>query len=217
MAENIVIDLSNYKDRMGSKVEPGQYTVVVDDAEMDKSKAGNPMINVWFRIREGQHKDMTITDRFPLTEKAMFRIVGFMQALGLPTPKKRLQLTLDKFVGKSLLINVEDGEPYNGRVRSEVRSYERLMRKQAEPVAEMDEEEFDEDTEVEQAEVGNQTEVEPEEAEQVSDDPTDYDEDEEPQKVRQAKKNKAKSKPAPEPEESDEDDEDVDLNDIDEM
>lgn len=126
MASNTsaIIDLTDYKDRMGARVAPGRYRVVVEDTEMDQSKAGNQMFNIWFRILdEGDFKDMTISDRLTNTPKALFRIVGFMQAIGLPTPRKRLQVDIAKWVGRVLEIDVEDGEPYNGRIRSEVRGY----------------------------------------------------------------------------------------------
>lgn len=124
-----VLDLSNYRDTVGARVEPGRYTVTVDDAEMDKSKAGNQMINVWYRINGGDFDGQTLTDRLVLTEKSLFRVVGFMSAIGLPTPRKRLKINLKSFIGKSLCVDVEDGEPYNGRVRSEIRGYSLLPKK----------------------------------------------------------------------------------------
>jgi len=123
---NFVLDLTGYKDRVGARVEPGRYRVVVDDCEMDKSKAGNPMVNVWLRIVGGDFNGAVITDRLTITEKALFRIVGFMQAIGLPTPKKRLQVDLRQFMGKTLDVDVEDGDPYNGRIKSEIRGYLRV-------------------------------------------------------------------------------------------
>lgn len=118
-----ILDLTQYKDRMGANVPEGRYLVVVEDAEMDKSKAGNPMINLWFRILDGEQKDLVLTDRLVMTEKSLFRIVGFMQSIGLPTPNKRLKLNLKQFLNKTLMVDVADGEPYNGRVRSEVKGY----------------------------------------------------------------------------------------------
>lgn len=118
-----ILDLSNYKDRVGARVDPGRYRVRVDDAEMDKSKAGNPMVNLWLTIQDGEFDGMTLTDRLVLSERSLFRVVGFMQAIGMPTPKKRLKLSTEKFVGRILDVDVEDGDPYNGRIKSEVRGY----------------------------------------------------------------------------------------------
>lgn len=141
MSDIINIDLSNYKDRMGERVAEGRYRVVVEDAEPDTAKSGNAMINVWFRIQGGEHDGATIVDRFVLTEKSMFRIVMFMQALGIPTPKKRVGLNLRQVIGRVLDIDVEDGEPYNGRVKSEVRGYLKVAKAASRDVSDLDEEE----------------------------------------------------------------------------
>lgn len=129
MAEEVIIDLSNYKDRVGSRVMPGTYRVQVEDAENTESANKNPMINLWFTILEGEFAGQTVTDRLVLTEKSLFRVVGFMQAIGLPTPKKRIKLNTRQFVGRTLDIEVDDGDPYNGRVRSEVRGYRKIAGK----------------------------------------------------------------------------------------
>lgn len=126
MSDELTIDLSNYKDKVGSRVTPGRYKVLVEDVESTEARSGNKMINLWFNIQDGEFKGQTIVDRLVLTENSLFRVVGFMQALGLPTPKKRLKLNLRLFVGKVLEIDVEDGDPYNGRVKSEVRGYSRI-------------------------------------------------------------------------------------------
>ena len=126
MTEEVIIDLSNYKDRVGSRVMPGTYRVQVEDAENTESSNKNPMINLWFTILEGEFAGQTVTDRLVLTEKSLFRVVGFMQAIGLPTPKKRIKLNTRQFIGRTLDIEVDDGDPYNGRVRSEVRGYRKI-------------------------------------------------------------------------------------------
>jgi hypothetical protein len=123
MADDVVVDLSNYKDRVGQRVTPGRYRVLVEDAEVDTAKSGNPMVNLWLRVVGGSFDGATVIDRLVLTEKSLFRVVGFMQAIGMPTPKKRLKVSTRQFIGKVLDVDVEDGEPYNGRVKSEVRGY----------------------------------------------------------------------------------------------
>ena len=164
---NVTIDLTNYRDTNGSRVDEGTYTVYVDHAEMDKSKAGNDMILLNLQIQGGEFDGQTLVDRLTLTDKALFRVVNFMQALGYPTPKKRVRINLAQFVGKYLQVEVEDGEPYMGRVKSEIRGYRRIA-KDEQPVRE-ESSDLDED---------------------VSDEPTDYDEDEEPQKAKAAQQKK---------------------------
>lgn len=127
MSDDLIVDLTNYKDRVGNRVVPGRYTVVVEDAENDTAKSGNAMVNLWLRVQGGEFDGATIVDRLVITEKSLFRVVGFMQAIGLPTPKKRLKMNVRGFIGRTLDIDVEDGDPYNGRVKSEVRGYMRIV------------------------------------------------------------------------------------------
>lgn len=132
----ITVDLTNYKDRVGNRIAPGTYRVIVEDVEQDTARSGNTMINMWFRVQGGDFDGATVVDRLVLTEKSLFRVVGFMQAIGMPTPKKRLSVDINKFVNQVLEIQVEDGDPYNGRVKSEVRGYARV--KKSEKAAEAD-------------------------------------------------------------------------------
>lgn len=125
--DNVVIDLTNYKDRVGSRVPQGRYHVIVDDVEQSVSAANNTMITLGLRIVEGPFADSMLIDRLVLAEKALFRVVNFMQAIGLPTPRKRLSVNIKTWLGKHLTVDVEDGEPYNGKVKSEVRGYMRIL------------------------------------------------------------------------------------------
>lgn len=129
--ENVTIDLTGYKDKMGSRVPEGRYKVQVSDTELDNSKAGNDMINVWLDIVDGEEAGQTLVDRLVLSPKSLFRVVGFMQAIGLQTPKKRLNINIKSWVGKVLEVDVEDGEPFNNKVRSEIRGYNRVAKRSA--------------------------------------------------------------------------------------
>lgn len=135
---NIVIDLSNYKDSGNVRIPEGRYRAIVDDVDLDKSRAGNTMIKVWMRVLGGEHDGAVILDRLTLTAKAMFRVVGFMQGIGIKTPKKKLQINLKTFLKRQADIEVVDGEPYNGRIRSEIAQYIRVAQPKAEESSEDD-------------------------------------------------------------------------------
>ena len=135
---NIVIDLSNYKDSGNARIPEGRYRAIVDDVDLDKSRAGNTMIKVWMRVLGGEHDGAIILDRLTLTDKAMFRVVGFMQGIGIKTPKKKLQINLKTFLKRQADIEVVDGEPYNGRIRSEIAQYIRVAQPKAEESSEDD-------------------------------------------------------------------------------
>lgn len=124
MAETI-IDLSNFRDRSGSRVPEGDYLVAVDDLEIGETRKGDPMWTVYLKIIGGEHDGLNLIDRLTLSEKAMFRVVGFLQGLGVKTPRKRLKLDTNRFLGKKVMVQVADGEPYNGTIRSEIKAYQR--------------------------------------------------------------------------------------------
>lgn len=145
MAEKFVFDLTSYKDRRGGRVPEGTYKVAVEDVEIAKisqgENEGKPMINLWLRVVGGEFDGVTIMDRLPQTEKALFRTANFLQAIGMKTPKKRIQLDLSSLVGKYLEVSVVDGTPFRGDIKSEVRSYARTSK--AEKATEKDVEDLD--------------------------------------------------------------------------
>ena len=132
----LTFDFTNYKDTSTAHVAPGTYHAEVSDFEETTSKAGNAMFVVYLEITEGPHAGQQIIDRLPQTEKAMFRSAAFLQALGVKIAKKKIALNPRALIGRPVDIVVEDGEPYNGRVKSEVREYLRATKPaKAEPEA----------------------------------------------------------------------------------
>ena len=125
----LTFDFTNYKDTSTAHVPAGTYRAEVSDFEETTSKAGNAMFVVYLEITQGAHAGQQIIDRLPQTEKAMFRSAAFLQALGVKiAKKKKIALNPRSLIGRPVDIVVEDGEPYNGRVRSEVREYLRATK-----------------------------------------------------------------------------------------
>lgn len=143
----LTFDFTNYKDTSTAHVPAGTYHAEVADFEETTSKAsGNAMFVIYLEIIEGPHAGQQIIDRLPQTEKAMFRSAAFLQALGVKIAKKKIALNPRSLIGRPLDIVVEDGEPYNGRVKSEVREYLRATKPaKAEPESDplVDEDEID--------------------------------------------------------------------------
>lgn len=132
----LTFDFTNYKDTSTAHVPAGTYHAEVSDFEETTSKAGNAMFVVYLEIIEGPHAGQQIIDRLPQTEKAMFRSAAFLQALGVKIAKKKIALNPRSLIGRPVDIVVEDGEPYNGRVKSEVREYLRAAKPaKSEPAA----------------------------------------------------------------------------------
>lgn len=213
---NIVLDLTNYKDRTSARVPQDTYRVIVDDVEVGTANLRDPkmqqklgrdtqvQLSVYLRIHGGDFDGMTIVDRlYPENEKALFRVVGFMQALGLKTPRKRLSFNPQGWVGKSLEIVTRDGQPYNNQIRSEVASYARLTSGAGASSDASDIEDIEDADDSDDAEDVTEETAEVEETEEV---------DETPEPAPKAKARKRE----PEPEEDDAQGE-VDLDDIDNL
>lgn len=140
----LTFDFTNYKDTSTAHVPAGTYHAEVADFEETVSKAGNAMFVIYLEITEGPHAGQQIIDRLPQTEKAMFRSAAFLQALGVKIAKKKIALNPRSLIGRPVDIVVEDGEPYNGRVKSEVREYLRAAKPakaepETDPLADEDE------------------------------------------------------------------------------
>ena len=135
-------DFTNYRETGSAQVPAGTYRARVNDFEETESKAGNAMFVVYLEIIDGPYTGKQIIDRLPQTEKAMFRSAAFLQALGVKIAKKRIALNPKSLIGRPVDILVEDGEPFNGRVKSEVREYLRATKPsaQAEPAADLPDE-----------------------------------------------------------------------------
>lgn len=135
-------DFTNYRETGSAQVPAGTYRARVNDFEETESKAGNAMFVVYLEIIDGPYTGKQIIDRLPQTEKAMFRSAAFLQALGVKIAKKRIALNPKSLIGRPVDILVEDGEPFNGRVKSEVREYLRATKPAAkdEPAADLPDE-----------------------------------------------------------------------------
>lgn len=169
----------------------GEHVCRIVSAELKQSQGGNDMIVVAFEVTKGQDKGARVFENYPLAENALWKLKGMLQAIGMKCDGK-VQLDLDKLIGKICIVSVIDDE-YNGQVRSRVQECRKL--------AAVAEDEDDED---------------------IDDDEDDDEEEEEPAPKKKAPAKKeskpAPKKKAPmnPPEEDDEDEDDEDWDDEDE-
>ena len=129
MAPSYTLDLSGYKPSLSDTVPDDRYLAIVDDYELTKAKAsGNDMFVVYLRVLEGPHSGSVIIDRLTTTGKGLFKIVGFLNGLGQPTPKKRLSINPEAWKNKKVYIDTSKSEPYRGRPgTSQVDGYSRYV------------------------------------------------------------------------------------------
>lgn len=128
MAPSYTVDLSRYRERLSATIPDGRYLAQVDDYEFSKSKAGNDMFTVWVRIVRGPYTGNVIIERLSLSDKALFKIVGFLNGLGIETPKKRLSINPEAWKNRKVWIDTVKGEPYRGRPgTSQIDGYARYV------------------------------------------------------------------------------------------
>lgn len=207
-----------------NRASEGQHVVKIATADMKQSQGGNDMIVVAFEVTKGTDKGSRVFENYPLADNALWKLKGMLQAIGMKCDGK-VQLDLDKLVGKVCIIEVEH-EEYNGSIRARVSQCMKL----AAAAEEEDEDEVDEDEEDEVEEspkkksASKKEEKKPaskkkpamNEPEDEDDDDWDEDEDEEeeepkkPVKKAPAKKPVKKAAKKPEPEEDEDDDDDWD-------
>ena len=237
MARRVKLDMTGVESY--NKASEGQHVAKILSVEEKSSQGGNDMLQFCFEVTKGQDKGCRVYENYPLTDTALWKLKGLLQAIGVKADG-RISIDLDKLIGKVLIIEVV-WEEYNGQQRARVSECKRvqLEAEDDEDEEEFDEEDFEDDEEEEEEEPpkkapkkaskkkaaakkpAKKKEPEPEE----DDGDIEEDEDEEEEEVKPAKKKAAKKAPAkkkaaskkkpdPEPEEDD-DEEDWDDDDED--
>lgn len=208
-----------------TRCSEGEHLAKVKKVEMGTVQgSGDDCIKAVFEVLKGADKGCQVFETFSLSEKALWKLKSFLQAIGIKADGK-LTLDLDKLEGKICVIDVIH-EEYNGQKRAKISSYLKESAEDEDEDEDDEEEEDDEDEDEEEeapkpkkssgkksapAKKGKK-QPEPED-----DDEDDEDEEEEEPPKKSTKKSSKKAAPAksgkkskkPEPEE-DEDDEDDD-------
>lgn len=202
----------------------GEHVCKIVSAELKQSQGGNDMIVVAFEVTKGQDKGARVYENYPLAENALWKLKGMLQAIGMKCDGK-VQLDLDKLIGKICIVSVIDDE-YNGQVRSRVQECRKLAAVAEDEDDDEDDidDEDEDDEEEEPAPKKKATAKKPSKPapkkkaamnppEEDDDDEWDEDEEEEEEPVKKPAKKPAKKAPAkkkPEPEEEEDDDDDWD-------
>lgn len=195
----------------------GEHVAKIVSADVKQSQGGNDMIVICFEVTKGQDKGSRVYENYPLSDNALWKLKAMLQAIGMKCDGK-VQLDLDKLVGKMCLISVIDDE-YNGQVRSRVQECRKLaaVADDEDDVDDEDDEDEDEEEEEKPAPkkapakkaVKSSKKPEPEEDEDDDWDDEEDEEDEEPKKPAK-KAAKPTKKPAKKVEEDEDDDDDWD-------
>ncbi len=122
MSDVIELDFTDVKDfaPIAKGVPKGNYLLKVDKIELSESKAGNPMWIVdGVFVNAGPHQGQTIREYLALTEKALFKVKSWLDAVhGKTLPKQKIKLPnttaalVKQFGGKVYGAHIDDGDPF---------------------------------------------------------------------------------------------------------
>jgi len=124
----------------------GEHVVKLVSYEEGTSQEGNDKISVKFEVVKGESAGARVYETFVLTEKALFKLKGYLEAVGIKADGK-LKIDLDKLVGKVCIANIADDD-YNGKIRSKIAFFKKLEAKATETDEDDEEEEEEEEEEV---------------------------------------------------------------------
>ena len=214
MARTIKVDMTGVETY--TKVSEGIHTAKVVEILQKESQGGDDMLQFAFEVTKGKDKGNRVFESFVLTDKALWKLKSFLQAIGMKADGK-LKIDLDKLVGKVCDIEVFWDE-YNGQTRAKISDYYKVGKGAANDTDE------DEDTPAKKsakkapAKKASKKKPEPEDDDEDEDDSDEDDEDddeeEEPAPKKRGRKPAPKKAPVkkgkkkPEPEDDEDDDED---------
>lgn len=207
----------------------GEWLAKLTKIEMGEVQgSGDDCLKARFEVIKGSAKGNTVFETFALSEKALWKLKSFLEAIGVKSNGK-FTLDLDKLEGKVCIIDVIHDE-YNGTKRAKISAYVKPgddSDEDDEDEDEVDDEEEDYEDEPpkksskKSAPAKKSSKKKPEPEEEDDEDEDDEDEEEEKPAAKSKKSNKktsakstkktsSKKKPEPEPDDEEEDDEDDD-------
>lgn len=127
-------------------IPEGTYAVVVNKAELTKSREGNNMIKMEFEVTEGPHKGFKLFENCSLQPQALFKLKSVMLALGMNIPEGSFDLDTNDLVGLNCEVEVGH-ETYEGKKRARILEY--INAEEADEEEEEEEEDSDDSDEEE--------------------------------------------------------------------
>lgn len=211
MARRVKLDMTGVESY--TRCPEGEWLAKLSSIEEGTVQgSGDDCLKARFEVIKGSAEGCAVFETFSLTEKALWKLKGFLEAIGMKANGK-LSLDLDKLEGKVCIIDVIHDE-YNGQKRAKIASYMK-------PVEDEDEEDEEDEDEEEEAPrkptkkapakpVKKSKPVEDDDDDEDEDDDEEEEEEPKPKKTSKksppAKKSPAKTKKKVEEDEDDDDD-----------
>ena len=196
MARRVKLDMTGVESY--TRCPEGEWLAKLSSIEEGTVQgSGDDCLKARFEVIKGSAKGCAVFETFSLTEKALWKLKGFLEAVGMKANGK-LSLDLDKLEGKVCVIDVIHDE-YNGQKRAKIASY--IKPEDDEEDEDEDEAEDDEEEEAprkpEKKAPAKSTKKRPAEEDEDDDDYEDDEEEEEDPKPKKTSKKAPPAKKAP--------------------
>ena len=190
MARRVKLDMTGVESY--TRCPEGEWLAKLSSIEEGTVQgSGDDCLKARFEVIKGSAAGCAVFETFSLTEKALWKLKAFLEAIGMKANGK-LSLDLDKLEGKVCIIDVIHDE-YNGPKRAKIASY-------LKPEDYEEDEEEDEDEEEEEAprKPAKKAPAKPaKKSKPIEDDDDDEDEDEDDEEEEEPKPKRAPKKPTP--------------------
>ena len=188
MARRVKLDMTGVESY--TRCPEGEWLAKLSSIEEGTVQgSGDDCLKARFEVIKGSAEGCAVFETFSLTEKALWKLKGFLEAIGMKANGK-LSLDLDKLEGKVCIIDVIHDE-YNGQKRAKIASY-------LKPEDDEEDEEEDEDEEEEEIprKSAKKAPAKPAKKSKPVEDDDDDEDDEEEEEEPKPKKTSKKSPPA---------------------
>jgi hypothetical protein len=113
----------NFKDVESRKTPAeGDYIVEVLEATSEKGPSGD-MIKFTLEVAKGEFKGSKLWFYCPLAENSLWKLHGFLEALGEDVPSDEMDLDLSELVGKQC-VGILTHETYKGRKQAKMTDFD---------------------------------------------------------------------------------------------
>ena len=196
MARRVKLDMTGVESY--TRCPEGEWLAKLSSIEEGTVQgSGDDCLKARFEVIKGSAKGCNVFETFSLTEKALWKLKSFLEAIGMKANGK-LSLDLDKLEGKVCIIDVIHDE-YNGQKRAKIASY--IKPEDDEEDEDEDEAEDDEEEEAPRKPAkkapAKSTKKRPAEDDDDDDDDEDDEEEEEDPKPKKTSKKAPPAKKAP--------------------
>ena len=213
MSRKIKIDMTGVESF--TRCPEGEWLAKLKKIEMGEVQgSGDDALKAVFEVIKGDAKGSQVFETFPLTEKALWKLKSFLDAIGIKSDG-RLSLDLDKLEGKVCIIDVIHDE-YNGTKRAKISEYIKPVDDDEDEDEDLDEEEDEEEVTPKKSSKKPSAKKPAKKRPEPEDDEDEDDDEEDEEPVKPAKKSskkpakKSPAKPSKKPVDDDEDEDEDD-------